>query len=341
MRAVMCLNNLFPSGGIRFDLTVMSVLKDLGFKVRILYRDGDPKELLEKYMPPMSVKPEDFERTVIPSCYDHTRGRFIPGFPRELEEKINGADLLVLSTDEILIFKEYKVPVLYVTHFPTLAPPKTPGPIICNSYYTRRHIYYCWGREWFMATDVVYPPLPSELYHYHREWYRRKIDVIFYERLVSYKTRGFYEYKSLLLRAKPDINIKVMGVNWDNSVKPDYESPDFKTVLEVLVNSKVYIKFYDREHFGIASAEAMASGCIPVLPKGDYGTLEILPFEARRRLTYVDIPHAVEKTLEILRDIKGYDALKKKIGKHVKEVLDMERAKEKIKCILETLPFYA
>ena len=275
MRILHALTGLFVAGSIRFDLAVCDLLKALGHEVVVAHGSGrpwvgrrpmSPKELME-YLPPFRrLNPGDFvDVGPMPTVYDHTRGEFRPPLPRAFLAWVEWADLLLLSTDNILVFRDFGKPCLYVVHWPTSIPPERPGPCICNSRYTLRAVRERWGSEWARGATVIHPPLVLEEYRPDRPFRGRDIKVVVYERLTEHKLRGL----EAIRRLEP----VVVGFRYPGALSGALEGMRayydlrWREIPPLLARCRAFTKLFRGEHWGLTQADAMASGVVPVVPR--------------------------------------------------------------------------
>jgi alpha-1,2-mannosyltransferase len=79
-----------------------------------------------------------------------------------------------------------------------------------------------------------------------------------------------------------------------------------KTELQnILKKAKIYLHTTVGEHFGISIAEAMASGCIPIVPDSG-GMKEFVP----RKYRYANTCEAADKITKALAEWSPYETIR-------------------------------
>ncbi|MEM2046056.1 MAG: glycosyltransferase family 4 protein [Candidatus Bathyarchaeia archaeon] len=158
--------------------------------------------------------------------------------------------------------------------------------IICNSCYTKEMIIRFWNTIYAGNIEVVYPPLDLEKYWCSRPLSDRANRVVYIARFIPAKR---HEVMKKLAKIFPDFEFVCVGSlaeearEWFKKLregaprnyilKPNLPVNDLKKLLQ---ESKIYVHLMEGEHFGIAPMEALASGCITLVPE-ESGAKEFIP----------------------------------------------------------------
>jgi glycosyltransferase involved in cell wall biosynthesis len=255
--------------------------KHIQFREGLVQKHFDVKDL-RLYQPVRHLTPSDVLLRKIPVCHPFMY------FADDVRTMTCRADVMWTGSEiyvklpEILPGVEKKQ-IQYV-HWPltTLKPVKDHEPrmIWANSLYTQKHIKDVWG----LTSEVVYPPTYCDLYANKNEFDERPFDVVLLGRLDASKM------ESVMPALK---NFKVAVVGSAYGYEKDlpswvtlYKNATMKEVANVLGQSKVYVhgkgfgkygggRQSEPEHFGQTIVEAMASGCVPIVPNMG-GPIEIV-----------------------------------------------------------------
>lgn len=121
--------------------------------------------------------------------------------------------------------------------------------------------------------DVVYNGVNTEKYHPEGEKRDLVVTVAAIDNLVRYKKKGIETFLDVAVRM-PDVDFAIVGKNspeWDAKLRemaPKNTTITGKISEERLLShyqeAKVYAQLSYHESFGVALAEAMSCGCIPV-----------------------------------------------------------------------------
>jgi glycosyltransferase involved in cell wall biosynthesis len=283
-----------------------------GFQ-RLTSREGMLKkhydiEDFAKYHPVKHLTLEDIRLEGIPVTHPFLY------FPQRVEKLLWKADI-VWTDAEIYVKLPERVrgiegkQVQYV-HFPleSLKPVEKHSPcaVWCNSLFTQRHVKMMWNLD----ADVVYPPLHCDLYRNSNGFEEREYDVVMFARLHPDK------FESVLPFLK-DFKVAVVGSAYGYEKDlPEfvtlYKDATWQEAVSILARSKVYIHAkgfgeYDQnrkslpEHFGQTIVEAMASGCVPVVPSVG-GPLEIVGEQEQYGFWFKDIGGLIRTIKEILEN---------------------------------------
>jgi len=303
-------------GPTRLFLMMMDLFKDLGHDVWIVGRTkratkwktkkGIITEKLasqhytlkhvRRYHPLKHLSwKRDFTLAELPLMYPYNY------MPKGVEKAIPEMDL-VFSDSEIYLPMEKYIPgnYLFYIHWPPKPfrehkplMPAAPAPVWCNSAYTATEIKSLWGEEW--SPQVVYPPMWTDLYDGRPGFESRPFDIVMFSRL--------YEDKFLVLPELKGYKTAIIGSDFGLKNIPSWvkvwKGVPWRTVVQVLSHAKIYIhsKGWGKlstgapsspEHFGITIAEAMACGCVPIVPNVG-GPLEIVGPSEEWGFTFKDV----------------------------------------------------
>jgi len=176
-----------------------------------------------------------------------------------------------------------------------------PRIILTNSFFSKRRISAILGKE----AEVVYPPIDlknyKELLNYEssrrnivsvcsRFSLEKRLDLV--PKIAALIEGKFFVMGSTERTSRPIIShirkeIRRMGLEEKIVLCPNISH---KEKLRILSRSKVFLHLKPYEHFGMAIVEAMAAGCIPVVPDSG-GPKEFVP----RRWRYKDTEEAADK----------------------------------------------
>lgn len=301
------------AGNSRLFFSMMDVFKGLGHKVTIVGRHGresrakalvrtpfGPQMLtikegmfkkhyeiedFAKYHPVQHLTTDDIRLESIPVSHPFMY------FPQRVKRLLEKADF-VFTDAEIYVKLPERVngverKMIQYVHFPleTLQPveDKPPRTVWANSEFTRKHIKDMWGLD----ADVVYPPTYCALYQNTRGFGDRPFDVVLLGRLDPSKIES-------VLPALEGFKVAVVGsaYGYEEQLPPWVKLNKNASMAEVacvLSQSKVYVHAkgfgtYDggrkseAEHFGQTIVEAMASGCVPIVPNVG-GPVEIVGWD--------------------------------------------------------------
>jgi glycosyltransferase involved in cell wall biosynthesis len=232
-------------------------------------------------------------------------------FPQRVQRLIDKVDI-VFTDAELYVKLPEKIEgvekkQLQYVHFPleTLKPVPNhpPSRVWCNSFFTREHIKQFWG----LNAQVVYPPLHCDLYENSNGFDDREFDVVMFSRLHPDKFAP-------VLPALKDFKVAVVGSAYGyEKTMPNFvtlfKDATFKEVVSVLSRSKVYVHAkgfgqYEQgkqslpEHFGQTIVEAMACGCVPLVPSVG-GPLEIVGAKEQYGFCFHDVD-GLTRTVKLL-----------------------------------------
>ena len=195
-------------------------------------------------------------------------------FPREEE----------VTKENLKIFiNMYRFPLLYEQFYN-----------ICdirmvNSHYTNRALYKMFG----IKAHVVYPAIPWEFYETEINLAEKRENIILYvARFVPQKRilELIEWFKNKIKPEVKDAKLLLIGVKdprheeyhkkiMEEAAREDIEVIDkplpTREIIKQYQRAKIYIHPRYGEHFGMAPAEAMTQGAIPILPEKS-GLAELL-----------------------------------------------------------------
>ena len=355
------------AGNTRLFFSMMDLFKGLGHKVTIVGRHRRETRAKVKVMTPfgpqiLSVKEgmfkkhydiEDFNK-YHPVKHLTTKDIMLEGipvshpfmyFPQRVKRLLWKAD--VAFTDiEIFVRLPEKVQgiekkMIQYIHFPLESlkpvaghPPKA---IWCNSKFTKQHIKDFWG----LHAEIVNPPIYCDFYRNNNGFNDREYDVVMFSRL--------HPDKFTVLNSLNDFHVAVIGSNY--GFKPPswvdvYENATFKQVVNILSRSKVSIhakgfgeyeggRKSEAEHFGQTIIEAMASGCVPIVPNAG-GPVEIVGSNEEHGYLFSSIDELKAKIKRLLEDKELWTDRSKTAVKRAND-FDVKVIAEQVKKLLEKL----
>lgn len=186
--------------------------------------------------------------------------------------------------------------------------------LVVNSQFMRDVVRAHLGRE----AVVVYPPVDVELFKRAGERMEREDLVVTVSRLRPGKRLDLIpriarlvkkaDFKIVALEDKASGNaaillrkaIKTLGLK--DRVDLLVNQPSWK-LAEVLASAKLYLHTQPLEAFGIAIVEAMAAGCVPVVPRSGGPWLDILASkEGAYGFSYRSFAEAARRINVLLED---------------------------------------
>ena len=329
-------------GGI--DMVLFSLLKKLAtsnHKVTI-YTVGQPRHDLSQFniykvkkifpvkIPLFGVYQKIFESTLAKKAKDEdiiialTGDLFVPANKTQktiFYSQNNFADPTKTDTSKYRdgLWKYYYLPYRRLMNKMKKNIGKYNIKFIANSEYVKEQL----KRELNVDAEIIYPPVNLETF-YPQESTRRK-GIMTVGRFSKEKNM----HKIIELTGDLDCPTKLFGsVTKTNRTyyqslisagKPKgikfYTNQPLDLMITQLHKSKVFISASD-ETFGIAVVEAMASGCIPIVPDST-AHRETVPFGVLRPIGHLD-DEAIK--IQILKALDGgFDYLLPEIKEHIKK----------------------
>jgi len=191
--------------------------------------------------------------------------------------------------------------------------------VILNSKYTAD----CVKKYFKKSVDFIYPPVNIKRFKNNNEI--KKDQVISLGRFTEYK-RQMEQIE--IARHFPEVKFYLCGsiTNQYYFEKLKKEATKTKNVIicpairqdlltKLMSESLIFLHSMHGEHFGIAIAEAIAAGCIPVVHDSG-GPREIVPFEELRYKTKEEAINIIEKLLRKTELCKNY---RKKLQSHIEQ----------------------
>ncbi|MFH0861285.1 MAG: glycosyltransferase family 4 protein [Candidatus Altiarchaeota archaeon] len=217
--------------------------------------------------------------------------------------------------------------------------------VISNSRYTKEILINVWGID----SEVVYPPVEVMRMEGLKEDAISNVGIFGTQRNQREYVRVFNQlrdnasgWKMILagVAREQEYFKKVNGttVNPGVEVRPN---PSFEELCKVLSTSKIYWNLaglrggYDEvEHFGMAMAEAMKCGCVPIaINRG--GPAEIIT-DGVDGFLVDDLEGVKSRTLELIRD----ENLRERMGENAaKRAADfsLEKFEKRVKDVVSSL----
>jgi glycosyltransferase involved in cell wall biosynthesis len=179
--------------------------------------------------------------------------------------------------------------------------------VFCNSNYTKEAIERYWKIHGIKDPMVVYPPVNLNKFWSDKPLMKRSKRVIYIARFIPVKRHEImkklandlpaYEFVSVggLINAE-----KVWFNNFSADLPPNYKlktnlpTPE---LLEIIHDSRIYVHLMEREHFGIAPVEGLASGCVTLVHNSG-GMKEFIPEEFRWN-TYNDLKEKIDNYMQL------------------------------------------
>jgi len=186
-----------------------------------------------------------------------------------------------------------------------------PHMVLTNSSWTANYICMAYGR---CDSKVLYPPIDYRFYHSYYSDRRENIVVT----VSRYSPEKHLEVIPRIASQVPEAEFYLVGsvsrysgpvIEKVRAVAETYKADNFHMVFnasreqlaELLGKAKVYLHPPFPEHFGMAIAEAMSAGAVPVVFKDGGGWTEIVgPFD--KSLGYQDLAEAVNIIKALLWD---------------------------------------
>ncbi len=107
-------------------------------------------------------------------------------------------------------------------------------------------------------------------------------------------------------------------------------------LIDLLTRHRYGIHAMEDEHFGMAVAEMVSAGCIPIVPRGG-GQVEIV--DCDDRMLYTSETEAVDRIERIMGDAKLQDELWRSLAER-KELFTTERFVSRIRGLVRDFPHY-
>jgi len=200
-----------------------------------------------------------------------------------------------------------------------------PHMVLTNSSWTANYICMAYGR---CDSKVLHPPIDYRFYHSYYSDRRENIVVT----VSRYSPEKHLEAIPRIASQVPEAEFYLVGsvssysgpvIEKVRAVAETYRADNFHMVFnasreqlaELLGKAKVYLHPPFPEHFGIAIAEAMSAGAVPVVFKDGGGWTDIVgPFD--KSLGYQNLAEAVNIIKVLLWDSNELREKSKKASLH-------------------------
>jgi len=219
--------------------------------------------------------------------------------------------------------------------------------VIANSRFMQGILWRCLG----VKSTVVYPPVDVDAFR-SAGGDRREDTVVTATRLRFGKGLEIIPW---IAREVGEARFKILGVA-DRLSKPVIErlmdvidglgvgdrvelivNQPYRRLVEEFSSAKIYLQTQPTESFGISIVEAMAAGCIPLVPRCGGPWIDILGMrDGLYGLSYADLSEAKEKIRCILRDDEARTRILNNIRRRV-DTFSKTAFKRKIAGIADTL----
>jgi len=234
----------------------------------------------------------------------------------------------------------YTRPIVW---FYKLENPNTSNIILVNSHYTKEVFLKYYYQVDPSNVHVLYPPVDLSTF-----WCERHNRRPFITSIGSFSPKKNQVAQIELARNLPEFEFHIIG---GISTNPSYYQqcrrfienhkirnvhlhPDLplNQMIDLLQQSRFFLHTRIGEHFGIATVEAIAAGCIPIVPNSG-GQKEIVPDERLRFDSIDEIPDMVRTiSKENLSDIR------KSLQLHIQQFNEIEFKRKLRNYILSALP---
>jgi glycosyltransferase involved in cell wall biosynthesis len=161
--------------------------------------------------------------------------------------------------------------------------------LFCNSTYTKAMTEKYWSKYGISEPVIVYPPVEAVFWS-DKPLNQRTNRVLYVARFIPGKR---HEILKQLAVSFPNLQFVSAGLlrnsekNWFENFKKDLPSnytlkPNLNEsdLVKLFQDSTIYCHLMEREHFGIAPMEALASGCL-TLTHNSGGSGDFIPDEFR------------------------------------------------------------
>jgi glycosyltransferase involved in cell wall biosynthesis len=262
----------------------------------------------DKYHPVRYLTLDDIVLEGIPTSHPYLY------FPKRVEKLLRKADIMFTDSEIYIRLAERlqgieKKHIQYVHFPPEMLEPlegHTPKALWCNSFFTQEHVKAFWGLD----AEVVYPPLYCNSYDCSKGFDERPYDVVMFARLHPDKFAPVLPFLK-------DFKVAVVGSAYGYEKEMPqfvdlYKDATFIEAINVLAKSKVYVhskgfgeyekdKLSEPEHFGQTITEAMASGCVPIVPNAG-GPPEIVGSNEAHGYLFSNVDELRAKINAVLQD---------------------------------------
>ena len=322
-------NSLNNIGGAEFFcVDLLNILKHNGYKVNLATFDKVNWTQVQNYFGKTEKSDKEIcllpfkysfftvyqrllvnlRRNALKSCSDltintHSDTLFFPTDLAYIHGVMPQLDINQIKTQ----FSTFKIPYMIPYQLITSHLKDYPSVFVANSLYTKQRLLDFRG---VTAKHVIYPPIHTELYRDLATHVREQDIVVTVGRFA--KEKNLVAVLDIAERTKSNILFIIIG-QANNKIENHYYTNlifqvmkrklsskvlVFKNIPQnlkrkMLSRAKVYLQPSTVEHFGIALAEAISAGCLPVaVNKG--GSLEIIENITEPYRTFEEAAEMVE-----------------------------------------------
>jgi glycosyltransferase involved in cell wall biosynthesis len=216
--------------------------------------------------------------------------------------------------------------------------------VFCNSNFTREMIERYWKTRGVKDPIVVYPPVNLDSFWCDTPLSERRKRVTYVARFIPVKRHEIMKKLAADLPAYEFVSVGGLiegEKNWFNkfsenlpqnyALRTNLPGSDLIKVLHV---SRIYVHLMEREHFGIAPIEGLASGCITLVHNSG-GMKEFIPEEFRWE-SYDDLKEKIVRYMESTEESSNLEKKRKELWSKIL-VLNPETFQNSIWSRLQTL----
>ncbi|MBD3225809.1 MAG: glycosyltransferase, partial [Caldithrix sp.] len=209
--------------------------------------------------------------------------------------------------------------------------------IIANSNFTKKII----GQQFKISEsqiEVIYPPVNIEAFFNSTQKKKQVVsigrfmpDKLQLQQIQISKSIPYLDFHLIGFVSDSKESLKYFDEcrNYiaENNLKNVYLHPNYKfgKMKQIIFQSKYYLHMLEDEPFGITTVQAIAAGCIPIVPNSG-GQIEIVPIEQLRWdniQQIADIFNKIENT--------NIDHYKKELQFHIKQFGNEQFSKKFLK----------
>jgi glycosyltransferase involved in cell wall biosynthesis len=215
--------------------------------------------------------------------------------------------------------------------------------IFCNSNYTREMIERYWKTRGLKDPIVVYPPVNLNTFWCDSPLSKRRKRVTYVARFAPNKRHEIMKKLAADLPSYEFVSVGALIEEKDWYRKFSENLPKNYTLktnlpeadkIKFLNDSRVYVHLMEGEHFGIASVEGLASGCITFVHNSG-GMKEFIPKEFRWE-SYDDLKDKIVRCMESTEESLNWEKKRKELWSKI-SVLNPETFQNGIWSHVQTL----
>jgi glycosyltransferase involved in cell wall biosynthesis len=197
--------------------------------------------------------------------------------------------------------------------------------IFCNSNYIREMIERYWKTQIAKDSIVIYPPVNLNNFWFDKPLSERQKRVVYIARFIPNKRHELmkklatdlpsYEFVSvggLIESENAWFNRFTENMPQNYNIKTNLPEVD---LLKTLHDSRVYVHLMEGEHFGIATVEGLASGCVTLVHNSG-GMKEFIPEEFRWE-KYDDLKEKIVRYMEYTKSSAGWENKRKQLWQKI------------------------